>query len=78
MEVLKRYLVIEKDSKTIREWECLEISTTAFKVQDLVGGVSESLFYSGPTIGKPYWVLMTDVDTIGQTKFKIIDELQKR
>ena len=78
MEKGKFYLVIEKDSKKIKEWECLEVSNVAFKVQNIVGSESSSsIFEWGPGINQPFWVLKTDVDSIGQTKHKIIDTLEK-
>jgi len=69
-----KVLVIKKDSSNILEWECLDVSENAYKVVNLVRDKGFSfLGYSTGT--DPFWILKTDIDNIGQAKFKIIDKL---
>lgn len=71
------YLVIKEGSDEIREWECLEVSEKATKVQDLVKR-GFSLFTAINEVKNPFWILNTDFDTIGKTKYQIIEELNKQ
>ena len=68
-----KILVIKKDMSNILEWECLDVSENAYKFVNLV---KESVFsFFSNSLTDPFWILKTDIDNIGQTKFKIIDKL---
>lgn len=74
MEVGKRYLVKRPKNTDIKEWECLEVSETAVKVKNNVKSESGFLSFSNTT--DPFWVLKTEIDTIGQTTYHILEELK--
>lgn len=69
-----RYLVMYGSSardREIKEWNCLEVAETAYKVENRIK-VTSFLSYDSTA---PFWVLKTDIDTIGQTEYKIIEDL---
>lgn len=74
MVIGQRLLVIEKGRDGIKEWNVHEIGKTAVKVQNMVEA-TERFFLIGTDTTKPFWVLLTDIDKLGQTKYQIIEEL---
>lgn len=77
MEKGKRYLISTKDKDALREWECLEVAESAFKVQDLVTTSSDSwVLTSSRKVNDPFWVLKSDIDKLGNTRYRILEELK--
>lgn len=76
MEVGKRYLI--GDSSSIREWEVLETAVNAVKVQDKIHVVHSGFILIGSSvhIDRPFWVLKSDIDNLGNTKYRILEELK--
>lgn len=71
----KRYLVLKDGSSEIREWIVEETSKIAVKVKNLVEVEGRGyLLFKEPM--DPFWVLLKDIDTIGQAKYQIIEELR--
>lgn len=77
MEKGKRYLIQQyytgAPSSNPREWECLEVSEFAVKVQDKIRDTAWS--FTAATIDKPFWVLKSEIDKLGNTKYRILEEL---
>ena len=67
MEQGKRYLLL--NSKSLLEWECLEVSEYGYKVKNLI---SDNSFFSNNRINDPFWVLKTDVSEKLETKYKLL------
>ena len=75
MMVGQTLLVVENGREdNIKEWEVIKLSKTAVKVKNMVKGGSRSFFILSDNT-EPFWVLLTDIDTIGKTKYQIIEEL---
>ena len=71
----KSYLVIErkKDYESyIKEWKCIQVSEQAYKIQMVQLKNDRSMFDDNT---KPFWILKSQVDTIGKTTYQIIEEL---
>lgn len=74
-----RYLVQPRDPRDstaygpLREWECIEVSNLAIKVQDKVREKGYSM--SASTVDQPFWVLKDKIDTVGNKTYQIIETL---
>lgn len=75
MKIGMKYLITEK-SNNIREWKCLQISNNAYKMEDQLDGVDKYFFSRSSNKGDIFWILKTDIDSLGNTLYKIIDEFE--
>ena len=69
------YLVIERRKdyiSPIKEWRCIQVSEQAYKIQMEQLKGDRSMFEDNT---KPFWILKTEIDTIGKTNYQIIEEL---
>lgn len=74
MKQNKRYLVIKKGETTVREWKCLEVSDTAYKINPIITeGETKWLLTSNSK--EEFWILKTYISTTGEAQYKIIEEL---
>lgn len=77
-----RYLVQEINNEgkpygSLLEWECLEVSDFAVKVQNKIkGSNSYSLFNDKPSVNEPFWILKSSISDLGESKYKIIETLK--
>ncbi len=76
MKVGKRYIVQRKDSNKILEWLVIEIGENAIKVQNLIKITDNWLFSNTINEGDLKWILNSDIDKLGNTEYRIIEELK--
>ncbi len=74
MEKGKRYLVKQGKSKSILEWECLEVAEIGYKVKTLIK--ERYVFAFSTTSDEAFWILKTEIDKIGQTEYQILEDLK--